>query len=158
VVLAHGMSESTELWSGQVGPLAERCRLILWDNRGHGRSYAPDDEAAYGIELFAADLRALLDHLAIERACVGGLSMGGYTAIAFALTCPERLSALILADTAPGEETIPNRPPAEQAIRERLPLEALARSEGMAAVARRTLADGTAPADALSDPAPRARY
>src|SRR5438045_2052833 len=114
VVLAHGMGESTELWSGRVQPLAERYRLILWDNRGHGRSDKPADEAAYGIELFAADLRSRLDHLAVERACVGGRrgtrrgrapgGSGGYTAIAFALACPERLSALILADTVPGEE------------------------------------------------------
>lgn len=158
VVLAHGMGESTELWTGQVAALSEQCRLILWDNRGHGRSDAPAGAEHYGIPLFAADLRALLDHLAIERACVGGLSMGGYTAIAFAIDYPERLSALILADTAPGEETIPNRPPAERAIAERLPLEDVARSEGMEAVALRTIADGTAAPDVLADRAERARY
>ncbi|MBI3978070.1 MAG: alpha/beta fold hydrolase [Chloroflexi bacterium] len=158
VVLAHGMSESTALWAGQIGPVADRYRLILWDNRGHGRSEAPAGQEQYSVDLYAADLLALLDHLGIDRACVGGLSMGGYTAVAFAVTYPDRLSSLVLADTAPGEETIPNRPPAEQAIRERLPLEELALREGMAAVARRTLADGTAPAEALADPVQRARY
>lgn len=158
VILAHGMSESAEMWAGQVAALAPHCRLILWDNRGHGRSDAPDGPDQYSIPTFAADLRALLDHLGIERACIGGLSMGGYTAIAFAITYPDRVSALICADTAPGEETIPNRPPAEQAIRDRLPLEDLARRAGMEAVALQTLADGTASAEVIEDPARRARY
>ncbi len=158
VVLAHGMSESTEMWRDQIDALAERHRLILWDNRGHGRSDAPDDPAQYSIPTFAADLRALLDHLGIERACIGGLSMGGYTAIAFSVTYPDRVFALILSDTASGEETIPNRPAAERAIRERLPLEALARREGMEAVALRTIVDGTASAEVIHDPARRERY
>jgi pimeloyl-ACP methyl ester carboxylesterase len=152
------MGESAEMWSGQIAALSDRYRLILWDNRGHGHSDAPDDPDAYSIPVFASDLRALLDHLGIARACVGGLSMGGYTAVAFAVTYPERLSSLILADTAPSEESIPNRPPAEQAIRERLSLESLARTEGMEAVARRTIADGTASPDILQDPALQARY
>lgn len=158
VILAHGMSESTAMWAGQIAPLASRYRLILWDNRGHGRSDAPDDPARYAIPTFATDLRALLDHLGIERACIGGLSMGGYTAVAFAIIYPDRVSALIFADTAPGEETIPNRPPATQAIRERLPLEDLARREGMEAVALRTIADGSASAEVMQDPTRRARY
>src|SRR5437764_642833 len=63
VVLGHGMSESTELWSGQVQPLAERCRLILWDNRGHGRSDTPADAAADG----TAPADALSDQAARAR-------------------------------------------------------------------------------------------
>lgn len=158
VILAHGMSESIEMWSDQIDALTDQYRLIVWDNRGHGRSDAPDDPGQYSVPIFAADLRALLNHLGIERACIGGLSMGGYTAVAFAVTYPDRLSALILADTAPSEEAIPNRPLAEQAIREHLPLEALARSEGTEAVAHRTIADGTVSPDVLDDPAKRIRY
>ena len=158
VVLSHGMGESTGLWTAQVEALAPHYRLITWDNRGHGRSEAPDGQEHYSIPHFADDLRALLDHLGIERACVVGHSMGGYTTIAFAIEHPERLAALVLADTAPGEETIPNRPPAERAIRERLPLEELARREGMAAVALRQLADGTVAPEVARDPAQRAQY
>ena len=158
VVFCHGMGESGGLWDAQLAALTPRYRGIVWDNRGHGRSDAPDGQEQYNVPLFAADLRALLHRLGLERACVVGHSMGGYTAIAFAIEHPERLAALVLADTAPGEETIPNRPPAERAIRERLPLEELARREGMEAVALRQLADGTVQPEVAHDPAQRAQY
>lgn len=100
LVLAHGHSTSLEMWERQVGPLSERYRLVLYDMRGHGRSGAPEDLASYTMERYAEDQAALLDHLGIERAYVGGLSMGGMVALQFAVTHPDRVRALILSDTS----------------------------------------------------------
>ena len=61
----------------QAQALTSRFRVILWDPRGHGGSESPEDPAAYGVTRSAQDLSGLLDHLNVERAHVGGLSMGG---------------------------------------------------------------------------------
>ncbi|MGP0059850.1 MAG: alpha/beta fold hydrolase [Beijerinckiaceae bacterium] len=71
-------------------------RVIAYDNRGHGRSeklYDPDD---YRFPLLAADARALLDHLGIERADVMGYSMGGRIAAFLASSEPRRVRSIIL--------------------------------------------------------------
>ena len=77
LVLAHGFSASTEEWRPMVLPLAAGRQVLLYDVRGHGRSSAPEESCHYSIETFAADQRALMLALDIERAHIGGLSMGG---------------------------------------------------------------------------------
>ena len=102
LVLAHGFACGLRMWDPQVQALARSFRVVTYDARGHGASDAPDDPAAYSPELAVSDLRALLDHLRVRRAVVGGLSMGGNVALHFALSSPERVSALIVADTGSG--------------------------------------------------------
>jgi len=102
VVLTHGYSATGDMWNPQRPVLEERYRLVTWDLRGHGRSESPTDPAAYSHLLAVEDLRCLLDELAIERAVVGGLSLGGYLSLAFYHRYPERVRALVIADSGPG--------------------------------------------------------
>jgi pimeloyl-ACP methyl ester carboxylesterase len=90
------------MWRGQVAALKDRFRVITWDMRGHGRSDYPEDPAAYSEQLTVADMAALLDAAGAERAILGGLSLGGYMSLAFHLTHPERVRALLIIDTGPG--------------------------------------------------------
>jgi len=77
VVLVHGFPLCRRMWHPQVNALTGAgYRVILPDLRGFGESDAP--EGPYSMDLFADDIAALLDHLEIDRAVVGGMSMGGY--------------------------------------------------------------------------------
>jgi pimeloyl-ACP methyl ester carboxylesterase len=71
-------------------------RTIALDCRGHGETEASLDRARISFPQFAEDLAALLDGLRIERAVVGGISMGAGVALAFGLAHPERIAGLIL--------------------------------------------------------------
>ena len=100
VVLLHGLMGSIER-SRAVGEgldgLDERgFRLVTYDARGHGASGFTENEADYTWEAHARDLRGLLDHLAIERAAIGGGSMGAGVSYTLALAQPERVEKLIL--------------------------------------------------------------
>jgi pimeloyl-ACP methyl ester carboxylesterase len=102
VVLSHGYSSTSAMWQPQVGPLTERYRLITWDMRGHGSTDSPEEQSAYSEAHTVEDLAALLRHLGIEQAVIGGLSLGGYMSLGFHLAHPEMVKALILCDTGPG--------------------------------------------------------
>ena len=99
LVLVHGAFVDHRMWDEQFGRFAEDYRVIRYDLRGHGKTGATS-RSKYSIGLFADDLKDLLDHLEIERATVCGLSLGGMIAQAFAVKYPDRLDALVLADTA----------------------------------------------------------
>ena len=102
ILLSHGYGATMRMWDGQVAAFAERWRLILWDMRGHGQSGDPRDPAAYSQALSVADMIAVLDACGVERAIIGGLSLGGVMSLAFHLAHPERMRALMLFDTGPG--------------------------------------------------------
>ena len=104
VVLVHGFACGMRSWDPQVSALAERFRVITYDVRGFGISDAPDDPAQYSQAISIADLAGLLDELKLKRAVVGGLSMGGNIALNFALAHPDRVRALIVADTGSGSD------------------------------------------------------
>ena len=99
LALTHGFSGSTEEWRHLVLPLAARRQLLLYDVRGHHLTTAPEDPAEYSIQTFAADKRALLRALGIERAHIGGLSMGGMIAAQFVLDYPEMVASFLLCDS-----------------------------------------------------------
>ena len=104
LVLVHGFACGIRSWDPQVRALSRYRRVIAYDVRGHGLSDAPPEAAAYSQATSVADLHALLAHLKIGRAVVGGLSMGGNIALNFALAHPAMVSALIVADTGAGSE------------------------------------------------------
>jgi pimeloyl-ACP methyl ester carboxylesterase len=102
ILLTHGHLSSRTAWEGQHRALADRYRVISWDIRGHGQTVSPDDPAQYSLDLTVADIRALLGHLGLERAVIGGLSLGGYVSLAFYLQHPEMVDALVICDSGPG--------------------------------------------------------
>ena len=96
LIFAHGLT-ANRLWSRmQLAPLANNYRIIIFDQRGHCGSTPIRDSALYNAELMAADHTAVMDEFGIERAIVGGDSMGSATVLLFALNHPERVQALIL--------------------------------------------------------------
>lgn len=103
IVLIHGFPFSSEMWTPQVEVLKDRFRVITHDIRGHGKSEVGDGQ--YTLEFFVDDLIGLLDHLAISKAVLCGLSMGGYIALRTIERNPDRVSSLILCDTGPQADT-----------------------------------------------------
>jgi 3-oxoadipate enol-lactonase len=103
VLLLHAFPLGLFMWDAQVEALAATHRVVRFDARGFGGS-APGD-GALTMERIADDGAALLDHLGIERAVVGGCSMGGYAAFAFVRRHPQRLTGLVLQDTRAGADT-----------------------------------------------------
>ena len=99
VVLLHGFPFRASLWDPQFEALGDRFRLIAPDLRGFGDSALPASPEGYSMETFASDVTALLDHLDVEQAVVGGLSMGGYVTFELVRRHPERIRGLVLADT-----------------------------------------------------------
>jgi len=83
-----------------LDPLGDTLKLVYYDHRGNGRSGRPDKETMTHAQ-FAADVDALSSHLGFDKVAVIGHSYGGFIALEFALRYPERLSHLILLDTAP---------------------------------------------------------
>jgi pimeloyl-ACP methyl ester carboxylesterase len=98
LVLIRGLGSDLQAWALQVPALARQFRVITYDNRGAGRSSAPDKP--YSVAGMAVDLAALLTELKIEKASVLGYSMGGMVAQEFALKYPNRLDKLILLGTS----------------------------------------------------------
>jgi pimeloyl-ACP methyl ester carboxylesterase len=98
VVLLHAFPLDKQMWGPQQSGLATEARLIAPDFRGFGGS-SPSDES-FSLDRMADDVAGLLDVLQIrEPVVLGGLSMGGYAALAFARKHAARLRGLILADT-----------------------------------------------------------
>lgn len=94
LVLVHGFGLDRRLWEPQVAAFAGRFTVIRYDCRGFGQSTGELD----GRYRHGADLRALLEHLGVERATVGGMSMGGQIALELAALEPERVERLVLVD------------------------------------------------------------
>lgn len=110
------------MWLAQREGLAAHCRVITPDLRGFGGSQLGDD--APSLDHMADDVAGVLDAEGIERAVVGGQSMGGYVTMAFCRRHPDRVAGVILADTKAAADT-----PQARENRER--------------IAERVLSDGT---------------
>lgn len=98
VVLICGLGAEVQAWRFTAPELSKHFRLICFDNRGAGRSSAPDEP--YSVQQMAGDLAALLDHLSIPAASLLGWSMGGMIAQTFALAYPTKVRNLVLLNTA----------------------------------------------------------
>ncbi|MDD5038060.1 MAG: alpha/beta hydrolase [Dehalococcoidales bacterium] len=128
IVFLHGMTGSTRDWASQISLLSPKYRVIARDQRGHGKSAAPAKEEQYSVPIFADDVFALLKKLDIKKCCLVGHSIGGFTALQFALEHPDMLAALVLVDTSSGQFA---RDPSFAPIKQKT--DELARSQGMAA-------------------------
>jgi 3-oxoadipate enol-lactonase len=129
LVLVHAFPLDRRMWAATAQALAGRCRVIAPDMRGFGGS----DLANGSIAEMADDVAALLDQLGIERATVGGLSMGGYVGLAFASRHKQRLERLILADTRAAADSDSARAGRADAL-------ALVDAQGVPALVERQLA------------------
>ena len=83
ILLSHGYSATCRMWDGQIAALRDRFQVIVWDMRGHGESDYPTDPAAYSEAATVEDMAAILRACSIQRAVIGGLSLGGYMSLAF---------------------------------------------------------------------------
>ena len=120
VVLLHGYPFNRTMWRDQVEELKPNHRVIVPDLRGHGETTVTSGVVT--MEDMARDVAALLESLEVRRPVLGGLSMGGYVALAFCRLFPVKARALVLADTraqGDSEEAKQNREvQAEKALRE----------------------------------------
>jgi len=100
VLLIMGLGYAHQMWFRTRPVLASRYRVILFDNRGVGKSDVPP--GPYSITQMAADAAAVMDAAGVAKALVFGVSMGGMIAQEFAIRYPERVERLILGCTACG--------------------------------------------------------
>ncbi len=126
IVLIHGYPFNRSLWTEQTESLNSKYRVVAPDLRGFGESDSSEGTAT--MARMAEDVAALMDALAIEQAVIGGLSMGGYVALAFARMFPARVKALVLADTRAQADTEEGKQTRHQQAEKAL-------SEGMAGIA-----------------------
>jgi len=96
-VLVHGLASNLRLWDGVAEDLHARGHTVVAvDQRGHGRSDAPD--AAYGIDLAVADLQAVIDALGLERPVVAGQSWGGNVVLEHGWRAPRAVRGIVCVD------------------------------------------------------------
>lgn len=100
LVLAYGIGGNADLWDVNVPALAARRRVVLWEPRGHARSDSPEDPARYSFARWTLDLKAVLDHLRLRAAHVGGLSLGAGIATRFTLAFPRRVRSLLVTNSS----------------------------------------------------------
>ncbi|MEQ9815050.1 MAG: alpha/beta fold hydrolase [Azospirillaceae bacterium] len=138
VVMANSILTDMRVWDAQVPALAERHRVLRFDQRGHGRSDASGDPLDF--DRLGADLLALLNRCGVEAAHFVGLSMGVPTVLAALAGAPERFRSVVCVD---GHAA--NRPGGEAFWSG---LQKVARDQGMGALAAATVARWLKPGDA----------
>lgn len=117
VLFLHAFPLNRSMWTGLTTELLneQRFRLVALDWRGFGESEITSVVST--MELLAEDVAGLMDQLGMQQAVICGLSMGGYVALAFLRKYPQRVRALILADTRPGADSTEAKANREQVAR-----------------------------------------
>ena len=129
LVWSHEFAGNYDSWEPQVRYFSRRYQVITYAARGYPPSEVPNDPAAYSQDRAVEDLYLLLQHLGAGPAYIGGLSMGGSTALNFGIAHPEMARALIVASAGSGSNGPEEFRRSGQALIGRL------RNEGMEAVA-----------------------
>jgi pimeloyl-ACP methyl ester carboxylesterase len=130
VLLIHAFPVNADMWRPQLERVPEGWRFIAPDVRGAGPE--PSVAGPFTLDDVAADLGAFMDHLKLDRAVIGGLSMGGYITFALFRRSPERFDGIILADTKAEADTPEGREGRRAMIE-------LVRAKGPAAIAEQML-------------------
>lgn len=143
LVFLHAFPLNRAQWGPQIHGLSSHARCLAPDVRGFGES---DVRGPCTMDRYADDVVAFLDALAIDTAVVAGLSLGGYIALALWWRHPERVRALILADTRATADSDADRA-------RRAALIARVRAEGSAALAEDLLPVVLGPTSVSRDPA-----
>lgn len=99
LVLAHSLGCDHGMWAPQMPDLLDHFQVLRYDTRGHGASDVPAGD--YTLDQLGRDVLAALDALKVAQAAFCGISMGGAVGQWLALHASERISALVLANTAP---------------------------------------------------------
>src|SRR6478752_10128441 len=94
LVLSNSLATNLTMWDEQARELGRAFRVLRYDQRGHGKTEAT--AGRYTFDLLIADVLALMDALAIQRANFCGLSMGGATALGLAQRHPDRVAGAIV--------------------------------------------------------------
>ncbi len=97
MMLVHGYPLSGELFARNRAALARRYTVVTPDLRGFGSSTTPDSKG--GVQLYAKDMLAVMDHLHVRKAIIGGMSMGGPVVLEMYREAPQRFRGLILIDS-----------------------------------------------------------
>jgi pimeloyl-ACP methyl ester carboxylesterase len=104
IIFVHEFAGDRRSWEPQMRHFARRYRVIAYDARGYPPSDVPADVSAYSQARAADDIAAVLDHLAIDRAHVVGLSMGGFATLHFGFRHATRVRSLCVAGCGYGAE------------------------------------------------------
>ncbi len=102
IIFVHEFGSDIRQWEAQVRSFSRAYRCITYNARGYPPSDVPEDTALYGWEFAVGDIAAVMRGLAVERAHVVGLSMGGHAALQFGLQYPEKASAIVAAAAGSG--------------------------------------------------------
>ncbi len=102
IVFVHEFGSDYREWESQVRYFSRAYRCITYNARGYPPSDVPEDANQYGWEFAVDDIAAVMKGLAVDRAHVVGLSMGGYAALQFGLRYPEKASAIVAAGAGSG--------------------------------------------------------
>lgn len=149
--LHHGLTSSCQAWYEHVPWLSKKCKLIIFDARGHGLTTAVSGNDRYSWEIMADDVNRLMAHLRVEKAIIGGLSMGGGVSLTFALKYPHKTSALILSDVAgTGEQPVGAMGP-EMMKKQLEEHDQFIRNYGTVEIGRRNIAAKTVPRQVLEN-------
>jgi len=97
LMLIHGYPLSGELFAKNRAVLSRRYTVVTPDLRGFGSSTTPDTKG--GVELYAKDMFAVMDHLNVRKAIIGGMSMGGPVVLEMYREAPQRFRGMILIDS-----------------------------------------------------------
>jgi 3-oxoadipate enol-lactonase len=130
LILLHAFPLSADLWRPQLDRVSRGWQFLAPDLRGFGRGVLPPTSMT--MDDMAAEVSAFMDALEIDRAVIGGLSMGGYVTMALYRLAPERFTGMLLANTKASLDSPEGRAAREQMIE-------LVRSEGASAVADQML-------------------
>jgi len=150
LVLSHGFTANLDIWAPQINAFSAKYQVIVYDARGHGLSTAPAGEKNYSLENLVDDLANLIKHLDIQKAYVGGLSMGGAIALGYIAKYPEKVKALLISDIDGGFQTHDTKTE-EFMSKMWQENEIIATKWGMAELGRHRIANRTAPRPVLQN-------
>ncbi len=128
LLFIHGFPLDSTLWRPQMQDLGRTHRVLAPDLRGFGAN-AGDLPEAMTMELYANDLKDLLDHERVEDVVLVGLSMGGYIAMSFLDQWPGMVRGLVLANTRAGADD-------KEGVKARMEMARNAHDKGMAVIAK----------------------
>jgi len=133
LIFVHEFAGDLRSWEPQLRHFGQRYRAVAFNARGYPPSGVPESPASYSQMLAADDIKAVLDHLGIDKAHIAGLSMGGFATLHFGFRHPHRALSLCVAGCGYGAE--PEERPRFRAEAEAIA--ALLKAEGMPAFAEK---------------------